>query len=235
MSFSVDEDHIRVAQLSEILTGIKRVRVHQRGVVPRPSRLRAVVGTLNLYVVFPALGIPREHVETNAAPLEALDGIFGLRLDNLQVFLADDDPQHQLYALRRVLEAFRHEVVVHEPEVVYQGKIFRIHHVCRTPRRRLSDDGPGRFTRFALHTFRHVTSFRFFAQGHSHLKRRWLNYITILRALCKIVKKNLCGANRTDVITFLSQNTLFQGRPTPQIVDARLEVGKRIGAGGQHC
>ena len=160
MSFSVDEDHIRVAQHSEILTGIKRIRVHQRGVVSRPPRLRAVVGTLNLYVVFPAFGIPCEHVETNAAPLEALDRVLGLRLDDLQVLLAEYDPQHQLYALRRVLKALRHEVVVHEPEVFEQGKALWIHHVCRPPRPRLSGDGLDRFVRFAMHTLRHVVSFQ---------------------------------------------------------------------------
>ena len=98
-----DENDIRVVQLAEILAGLERVRIHKRGIIPRPFRLRAMVGALNLDVVFPTLGIPRENIETDTAPLKVLDRIFGLGLDDLQIFLAKDNPQYQLDAFRRVL------------------------------------------------------------------------------------------------------------------------------------
>ena len=63
--------------------------------------------------------------------------------------------------LRSVLKAFRHEVVVHEPEIFKQGKALRVHRGCRPPRHRLSNDGLDRFARSALHTFYHVVLFRF--------------------------------------------------------------------------
>ena len=100
-----DEDDVGVAQLAKVLARLERVRVHQRGVVPSPLRLRAIVRALDFDVIFPALGIPREHVETNAATLKALNRVFGLRLDYLQVLLAKYDPQYQLNALRRVFKA----------------------------------------------------------------------------------------------------------------------------------
>ena len=50
-----NEDDVCVTQLAEVLAGLERVRIHQRGVVPRPLRLRAVVGTLDFDIVFPVL------------------------------------------------------------------------------------------------------------------------------------------------------------------------------------
>ena len=63
-----DEDDIRIAELADVLAGLERVRVHQRGIVSRALRLRTSVGALYFDVVFPALRIPREHVEADAAP-----------------------------------------------------------------------------------------------------------------------------------------------------------------------
>ncbi len=164
-----DEDDIRVAEFSKVLAGYERVRVHQRRIVSRPSRFRTAIRTLDLYVVFSAFGIPREHVEPDTSPLEALDWILGLRLDDLQVFLSDDYPQYQLNALKRVLQALRHEVVVHEPEILEQCEALRVHHGCRTRCLRLSGDGSGCFALLAMHTsFRHVDSFILRARTQYH-------------------------------------------------------------------
>ena len=129
-------------------------------------------------VVFPSLGIPREHVEPDAAPLKALDRILGLRLDDLQVLLAEDDPQHQLDALRRVLEALRHEGVVHKPEVLDQGKVLRIHGMRRASRR-LVGGGLTRVPRSALNLSCHVVSL-LAVQGHPVPERRALYSIQSL-------------------------------------------------------
>ena len=153
-----NNDDIRVAQLAEVFTGLERVRIHQRGIVPRTLRLGALVGTLYLDVVFPALRISREHVEPDAASLKALDRILGLRLDHLQVLLADDDLQDKLDALRRVLKAFRHEGVVHEPEVLDQRKVLRLHDVRRAPRPLLAEGG--RFAPARMYCLLHIVSFR---------------------------------------------------------------------------
>ena len=162
-----DEDDIRVAQLADVFARLERIRVHQRGVVPRPPRLRAFVGALDLDVVLPALRIPSEDVEADAAPLEALDRVLGLRLYDLQILLAEDDLQNQLDALRSVLKALRHEVVVHKPEALDLREVFRLHHVCRTPRPRLADDGSGldHSSRVILPALRHVASSRFPSRG----------------------------------------------------------------------
>ncbi len=149
-----DEDDVGIAQLVKVLAGFERVRVQQRGVVPRALRLRALVGPLDLNVVFLAFGIPCEHVEANAAPLKALYRVLGLRLDNLQILLAEDDLQNQLDALRRVFKALRHEGVVHEPEVLDQRKTLRIHDVRRAPRPRLA--GGGHFPSAVMLCLRHV-------------------------------------------------------------------------------
>ena len=184
-----DEDDIRIAQRADVPAGLERVRVHQRGIVPRAPRLRALVGALYLDVVFPALRIPGEHVEPDAAPLEALDRILRLRLYDLQVLFAQNDLQHQLDAFRRVLKALRHEVLVHEPEALDLREILRFHNRCRTPRPRLADDGLSRFLPSRLNTFRHISSY----PHHSPENNDILPYFRTL-----VSGRNLWGPRETQ-------------------------------------
>ena len=64
-------------------------------------------------------------------------------------------------AASRAFKELRHEVIVHEPEVLDQREIFRLHHGCKTPSPRLAGDGFDSIPIAFMCGLRHVILSRF--------------------------------------------------------------------------
>ena len=85
--------------------------------MPCAARVSALVGTLHLNVVLPALCITHENIEDDGTPEDIWHILLRVHFKDNELRVVQDDPQNPFHAGRAVLQTGMEERVVHETEL----------------------------------------------------------------------------------------------------------------------